>query len=945
MQAQGIHPMDRTKFGHLVSFRVSPAILLIICFLIWPARSSAQKEIIVYDGYTGIQLISLLGDTARVVGLLPESPAVKAGIRLRDQIISINDSVIAGQGLSLREIKSLLYNRAGYDIRLQVRRKGEDSLLTFFFRRDPYLYHMMAYEFEYLIDSLEQWDIADMIHGSLDSLFRDPLPAKGTVYSVEKGSRADQLGIRPGDRVVSMMDLYDRDPNFHVSSGVLAAMASDTVFTIQRDDSLIHFHGNPVANADLEGAESQFGKDFSYGCAWLKITIVNRISENRDYLFYLPEMSGTDSVNVYSLTPSGSIEQRRSGILIPVDQRDFVYKDWHVVSLPLIRDSVQTFYLRWKSHSSIGAPQMQVIAKETLVKHDRIERMILFALLGMMVIISIFFLILFFAIQGRQYIYFAFYILCTAAFLFVSEGYLGEFHWTEKVIRSGLFESAQAYVLSLLTACFLLFGAAYLELRKTLPGWYWAVISLLGLIGIRVLTLMLGSVFQFQIGGWFEDITLIVWALAVGFIPLFLLVLPAIFRIQQGFKPAWYFLMANVVLIPLALITISSSTLTYTAYHVHQSILVRIMQVSGVYMAAVIQILIFSIGIAKKMRLDEQEHKRAQQKIIDQLKENEKLKDKVNRELEQKVLERTREIREQKEEIEAQRDEIEAQRDEIEAQRDMVFAQNKEITDSIGYAQRIQAAILPHTSYLDAVIPEYFVLFKPRDIVSGDFYWVREVEGSVVVVVADCTGHGVPGAFMSMLGITLLSEQLGKGRIEKPGEILGQLRTKVKQMLVQEGSIKEQKDGMDMAIAVIDKEKKMLQFAGAYNPLYLVSNRAMLEDSTIGTGEVVDGEGARLFELKGDRQPIGIHWEEKKFTTQKVALKQGDTVYVFSDGYMDQFGGDQRKKFKHQRFKELILSLQSESMKRQKQILEETFERWRGNIEQIDDVCVIGIRI
>ena len=168
------------------------------------------------------------------------------------------------------------------------------------------------------------------------------------------------------------------------------------------------------------------------------------------------------------------------------------------------------------------------------------------------------------------------------------------------------------------------------------------------------------------------------------------------------------------------------------------------------YVAAVLQILIFSMGLAWKLRLDAKEKKISQRRIIDQLTENEKLKDKVNRELDQKVKVRTREISDQKEEIESQRDEIEAQRD-------LVFAQKKEITDSIGYAQRIQAAILPHKSYLDEHIPEYFVLYKPRDIVSGDFYWIKEVDSTFVIVVADCTGHGVPGAFMSMLGITLLN--------------------------------------------------------------------------------------------------------------------------------------------------------------------------------------------
>jgi len=510
--------------------------------------------------------------------------------------------------------------------------------------------------------------------------------------------------------------------------------------------------------------------------------------------------------------------------------------------------------------------------------------------------------------------------------------------WKASVFESLLVTEAQTFAISLVTVFFLLFGISYMELRRTLPGWYWIVVTLLGLVGVRVLIVLLGSLFHFNIGGIFEDVVMLVWIFSVTLIPLFLLLLPTILRIRSGFHPAWYFLIANIVLIPLALITINSATFSFPFNTVNESTLIRILRVSGVYIAAILQILIFSIGLARKMRLDEKEKKISQKKIIDQLKENEKLKDKVNRELEQKVSKRTREISEQKEEIESQRDEIEAQRD-------LLFEQKKEITDSIGYAQRIQAAILPHKTYLDQVIHDYFVLFKPRDIVSGDFYWIKEVDSSIVIVVADCTGHGVPGAFMSMLGITLLNELIVSGNIDQPGEILGQLRSKVKTMLVQEGNIRDQKDGMDMAIGVIDKVKMELQFAGAYNPLYLIRDMERLTGSEPGIKTTVNGGSGVLFELKGDKQPIGIHWEEKDFSTRKIRLKEKDAVYVFSDGYIDQYGGDQRKKFKTRKFKELLLSIHSEPMKIQKTQIEETFEKWRGNIEQIDDVCVIGVRV
>ena len=912
--------------------------VLIIALLVLPVLSFGQTEVIVYDGYTGIFNTYIQNDTASVTNLLPGSPAEKAGIKIRDQIIAINDTSLTGKDLGFRVIKDLLLNETGASIDLLIKRRGVDSLLHFSFCREAYLHQIKAYEYEYLIDSLEQWDISDVMSDSLDSLFTNPLKTKSRVFSVEEGSPAAKIGIRPGDQVISLLEELDKEYYYHLSSGVFNKVTVDTSFTILRGDSLINFGFEPSGDNSLKGIESQFSKDFSSSCAWLKIKTVNRISENRSYLVNLPEMKGVDSASFFLSIPSGGFLEKRTGILLPVEDRDFNYKGWHAASIPLVEGAEQTFYIRWNAESQIGAPLMHFIAQDTIVRHDRVERMVLFALLGMMVIISCFFLILFFALHDRQYIYFALYILFFAGFLFVMEGYLGEILWKENVFKSILISSAQTFTLSLVTISFLLFGISYLELRENLKGWYWSVVVLLGLVGTRIVILLLGSILGFEISGWFEGVVLLVWGFSVAIAPLLLLIFPAIFRIRAGFKPAWYFLFANVVLIPLTIITIDSSSFSLTAYTVNKSVLFSILQVSGVYVAAILQILIFSIGLAQKMRLDQREKKIALKRIVDQLKENEKLKDKVYRELEQKVVERTREISEQKEEIESQRDEIEAQRD-------LVYGQKKEITDSIGYAQRIQAAILPHKSYLDKIIPDYFVLFNPRDIVSGDFYWIREVNSSIVIVAADCTGHGVPGAFMSMLGITLLNELVGERRIDKPGAILGQLRSKVKGMLVQEGNIRDQKDGMDMAIAVIDKERRELQFAGAYNPLYLIREKEQVTGKEAGKEIALQGEDSILIEYKGDKQPIGVHWQETAFTNHVISLKKGDSFYVFSDGFVDQFGGNRRKKFKTRKFKNLLLEIHSEPMEMQKKILEETFEKWRGNIEQIDDVSVIGVRV
>ena len=266
------------------------------------------------------------------------------------------------------------------------------------------------------------------------------------------------------------------------------------------------------------------------------------------------------------------------------------------------------------------------------------------------------------------------------------------------------------------------------------------------------------------------------------------------------------------------------------------------------------------------------------------------------------------------------------------------------ITDSITYAQRIQSAILPSMELMDEILPEHFILFRPKDIVSGDFYWIKEVQDHVVMLDADCTGHGVPGAFMSMLGITIFNELIGEKCYDAPGAILDQLREKIKNMLVQQGNSDEQKDGMDIALAVYNKKNREIHFAGANNPLYIVRENHT-DDKELEEYASVDNGDYRLFEIKGDKQPIGRYWEEHPFRTTSVYLKENDSFYIFSDGFIDQFGGENRKKFKSMNFKKLILSVQREPMEIQKYKIEKAFDDWKGSYEQIDDISVLGVKV
>ena len=272
-----------------------------------------------------------------------------------------------------------------------------------------------------------------------------------------------------------------------------------------------------------------------------------------------------------------------------------------------------------------------------------------------------------------------------------------------------------------------------------------------------------------------------------------------------------------------------------------------------------------------------------------------------------------------------QKDKITKQRDEILKQHKTVVKQKKEITDSIVYAERIQRALLPKKEQLDSIFNEYFVLLKPLHIVSGDFYWIRKIDKTIIVAAADCTGHGVPGAFMSMLGISFLNEIVQKKDINQANQILEELRFHVKNSLQQTGKKDESKDGMDIALYSINTETLQLQYSGAFNPLYIIRDNEIIQ-------------------LKADRQPVAIHIVEKAFTNNVFQLQSGDVLYSFSDGYVDQFGVN-GKKFKAKNFRKLLLDIHKKPFYEQKNILDKTIVEWHIGQPQIDDILVIGVKM
>jgi serine phosphatase RsbU (regulator of sigma subunit) len=270
--------------------------------------------------------------------------------------------------------------------------------------------------------------------------------------------------------------------------------------------------------------------------------------------------------------------------------------------------------------------------------------------------------------------------------------------------------------------------------------------------------------------------------------------------------------------------------------------------------------------------------------------------------------------------------ELEKSKEVIEAERNTVVEQKKEITDSINYAKRIQRALIPTEEDFNQYFTDSFVFFKPKDIVSGDFYWIHRKYDKIYYATGDCTGHGVPGGFMTILGLSFLEEIIDSKSSENPAEVLDMLRDKIVNTLKQGARTDENKDGMDINLCCIDTTNNILHYAAANNSFYIVRNNELLE-------------------MKADKQPCGFFHHPVPFTLHHVQLEKGDCIYTFTDGYPDQFGGPKGKKFRYKQFESMLLDNHNKPFRQQQQTLYDTFDKWKGDLEQVDDVLVIGVKI
>lgn len=680
----------------------------------------------------------------------------------------------------------------------------------------------------------------------------------------------------------------------------LSLSAADTLYLDVETEILLvegqNYSYLPDRNGDLtiddvidrefrtEVTDAGWNEAYESQAVWVKLVVKN-ISEGSlgAYLYWEPDGYA------YIEEDSFSFLEVRTGNFLPFAEREVQTAD-PLISFYVASGATKTIYLRilqsGNSFEWFGNLDATVIESNVWLRSvsDRNWQFGIF--IGVLFFMAVYNLIFFFTLRDRSYLFYVFTIALLTLVWANANMYTFRYLYPDSENGREIGGYLNYFGMSLMSISYVLFTKYYLKTKELLPRWD-RVLKIA--VGLAIALVLMGVVVYF------------IWDTYLGFTSItlssiaFMLisVLTAISAVRKKYSPAWYFLIGNGVLAITLLLTITRVLPNYLVFG----------YISLIQVGSLVQVSFFSLGLAKRLMVIRDDREKAQEEVIGQLKVNEELKTKVNRELEQKVSERTAELSEQKK---------------------IVEEKNKDILDSITYAKRLQQAILPSAELWNAALKNGFNFYLPKDIVAGDFYWLEKRNNHVFVAAADCTGHGVPGAMVSVVCSNALNRAFKEFGIDDPGKLLDKVRELVVDTFAK--STDQVKDGMDISLARIDVVTHEIAWAGANNPLWYLA------------GGVVN-------EIKANKQPIGITDSPAPFTTHHVQLAAGDLIYLFTDGFADQFGGPKGKKFKYKPLQELMLSIASKPMDEQHRILHHTLTEWKGPLEQIDDICVIGIRL
>ena len=607
--------------------------------------------------------------------------------------------------------------------------------------------------------------------------------------------------------------------------------------------------------------------------AWIRFTLLNKNPEDLRYILEVSNATINDIQLYKPDTSSGEYTMIQTGDVYDFDNRELDTRDFSFI-LTLPYDKPQTFYLRIDPQlDAVGVPLKLWNSSEFMVKSVH-ERYLLGLYYGSMLFIIIFHLFLYYKLRDNSLIWYMLYIIGVTGFQLGQDGFISKYLLPDLPWLANRLVITFVYLSSVALIRFL---QIYVNTKETIPR-YHKVLRVMYIIGLVMVasTFLPNSLFVEAIrlaNFWAPGCTLLV-------------IIGAVLAFKNEPVLSRYFIVAFLFLI----VGISLAALKSFGFETELS-------EHGFKIGASGEAIILAFALAVRFKMIDE---KTQELALTHLRNLNELKDEYNAQLEDTVQERTAQLEKS----------------------------NNDIKDSIRYAKRIQTSLLPEEGVLNKAFKDSFVYYRPKDIVSGDFYWHQQVNGQMIVAAVDCTGHGVPGAFMSMLGSTLLKEIVITRGITSPEEILKLLNEGVRSALKQNDPSGLSKDGMDLSLISYAAKEGILEFAGAKRPLF----------------QIRDGE---IHIHKGDKKSIGGNSKlsGQPYEGHKIEVKEGDAFYLFSDGYPDQFGGPDNRKFMIKRFKELVISISSEKMERQYQLLDEAMLDWRGSQKQIDDVLVIGIRI
>lgn len=631
--------------------------------------------------------------------------------------------------------------------------------------------------------------------------------------------------------------------------------------------------------------------DFTSSVFWLKFDIENK-SSYQEFLIGIARVI-TDKITLFEYHDYEVVQTFYGGDLINYEKRSNNSIN-NTFSLKIQQNEKKHYILRLQSDGeNIRLP---LIINNTNDFHiaSRERTFLMGGYYGMLIVITFLYLFYYFGMKERSLLLYSIYVFSIFMLQFSLDGY--SYYY---IFRNLL--TVQPYIIVffavLASFTFLVYVKDFLNINNTHASlnkaYKWAYYLLLGNLILNFIPGK-GHVLSYPI----VNLT------SLG--TLFLITGSIIHLRRKGQKICNYFAAAIFTLIVGAILFI------LTNFHIIEN---EFIFQNALKIGSALEILLLSLSMSNKLRDLQKEKELAQVKSLESLKEKNKLIDEQKDMLEFQVKERT---------------------EELEIQKEQVLEKNKEIIDSINYAKRLQDALIPPIEVIQNTTKDVFVLFQPKDIVSGDFYWITEMTTSyndrpnskrLLFTAADCTGHGVPGAFISIIGLNIFNQTLKEKTVNDPAQALDFLNKQVYNTVNKHKDSDDIiRDGMDLAICSIDMDTLKLEFAGAKNPLYIIRNN-------------------ELIELKGDKQPIGFSENVTPFTLQNFQLEKGDMIYASTDGYADQFGGPRGKKFKYKPFKDLLIEISQEQPEKQREILAAKFSEWQGDLEQLDDVCVIGIRM